>query len=115
VASYISEYATMHPWEDFAETFAHYLHITGTLATAARTGVTLQADRVQTNVTTDVVPRTSYADTDMATILWDWYWLSQMFNRVNQSMGQRDLYPFAITTPVVEKLAFLHELVTAAR
>lgn len=45
--SFISEYATMHPWEDFAESFAHYLHITGTLATAAAAGVILSVDRVQ--------------------------------------------------------------------
>ena len=112
-ASYISEYATMHPWEDFAETFAHYLHITGTLATAARCGLTLYAERVQTNADGDIVPRVSYADTDMEVILRDWYWLSQMFNRVNQSMGQRDLYPFAITAPVAEKLAFLHALIAS--
>lgn len=115
VASYISEYATMHPWEDFAETFAHYLHITGTLATAARAGLTLHSDRVETSIDDDVVPRVSYADADTATMLHDWQWLSQLFNRVNRSMGQRDLYPFAITVPVAEKLAFLHELVTAPR
>jgi hypothetical protein len=32
--TYISMYATMHPWEDFAETWAHYLHIVDTLETA---------------------------------------------------------------------------------
>src|SRR6056297_2000001 len=45
-ASYISEYATMHPWEDFAESFAHYLHITDSLTTAAAGGLVLQADRL---------------------------------------------------------------------
>ena len=44
--TYISEYATMHPWEDFAECFAHYLHIQGTLATAASGGLVLKADRM---------------------------------------------------------------------
>ena len=28
----------MHPWEDWAETFAHYLHIRDTLETAAALG-----------------------------------------------------------------------------
>ena len=29
----------MHPWEDFAECFAHYLHIQGTLSTAVVGGL----------------------------------------------------------------------------
>ena len=42
----------------------------------------------------------------------DWHWLSLMFNRVNRAMGQRDLYPFELPDPVIEKLAFVHDLVT---
>jgi hypothetical protein len=61
-ASYISEYATMHPWEDFAESFAHYLHITDTLGTAAAGGLVLHADRLDGLVADDVVPRASYHD-----------------------------------------------------
>ena len=32
--TYVSAYATMHPWEDWAETFAHYLHLRDLLQTA---------------------------------------------------------------------------------
>jgi hypothetical protein len=32
--SFISKYATSHPWEDWAETWAHYLHIMDMLETA---------------------------------------------------------------------------------
>ena len=46
--------------------------------------------------------------------LGDWHWLSMMFNRVNRAMGQGDLYPFTLTPPVVEKLAFVHRLVSTA-
>ncbi len=113
-ASYISSYATMHPWEDFAECFAHYLHITGTLTTAARSAVTLTADRSRGILSSDVVPRLSYADVSMEDILADWRWLSLMFNRINQSMGKGDLYPFTLVEPVAEKLAFIHRLVTGA-
>ena len=111
--SFISEYATMHPWEDFAETFAHYLHITGTLATAASAGVVLDSDRVDGVIAHDVVPAVDYSVLGLERALNDWHWLSMMFNRVNRSMGQRDLYPFTLTEPVVEKLAFVHRLVTA--
>jgi hypothetical protein len=111
--SFISEYATMHPWEDFAETFAHYLHITGTLATAAAAGVVLDSDRVDGIIAHDVVPALDYSELGLGRALSDWHWLSMMFNRVNRSMGQRDLYPFTLTEPVVTKLAFVHRLVTA--
>ena len=111
--SFISEYATMHPWEDFAETFAHYLHITGTLATAASAGVVLDSDRVDGVIAHDVVPAVDYSVLGLERALNDWHWLSMMFNRVNRAMGQRDLYPFTLTEPVVEKLAFVHRLVTA--
>lgn len=112
--SFISEYATMHPWEDFAETFAHYLHITGTLATAAAAGVVLDSDRVDGAITRDVVPAADYSDLGLDRALSDWHWLSMMFNRVNRAMGQRDLYPFTLTRPVVGKLGFVHRLVVGA-
>jgi hypothetical protein len=111
--SFISEYATMHPWEDFAETFAHYLHITGTLATAAAAGVVLDSDRVDGVIVHDVVPALDYSQLGLDRALSDWRWLSMMFNRVNRAMGQRDLYPFTLTDPVVDKLAFVHRLVVA--
>jgi len=90
-ASYISEYATMHPWEDFAESFAHYLHITASLGTAAAGGLVTQASRVDGIIADDVVPRDSYQDASMSEMLSDWRWLSLLFNRVNHAMGRDDL------------------------
>jgi len=111
--SFISEYATMHPWEDFAETWAHYLHITGTLQTAAAIGISL--DATVTNLRdADVVPRESYESEPIQRLLTDWEWMSQAFNRINRSMGFRDLYPFEIVPAVRKKLAFMHEIVTRA-
>jgi len=110
---FISEYATMHPWEDFAETFAHYLHITGTLQTAAVIGIHLDST-VTSMRDTDVVPLASYRDEPIQRLLTDWEWLSQAFNRINRSMGFGDLYPFAIGIPVRHKLEFMHEIVTHA-
>jgi hypothetical protein len=110
-ASFISEYATMHAWEDFAETFAHYLHITGTLQTAAAIGMRLDAD-VTSMRDLDVVPRDSYAEHPVQLLLADWDWMSQAFNRINRSMGLADLYPFEIAPPVRQKLGFVHDIVT---
>lgn len=111
--SFISEYATMHPWEDFAECFAHYLHITDTLNTAAAAGVELDASRQTiTTLRGAVVPRPGYGPDDFEALIRDWRWLSLFFNRVNRSMGASDLYPFRISEPVVTKLAFVHRVLT---
>ena len=112
--AFISEYATMHPWEDFAETFAHYLHITGTLETAAMIGIRLEAG-VANLREADVVPLESYLDETAGRMLSDWEWMSQAFNRINRAMGLGDLYPFDLVDPVRRKLAFVHELVGLVR
>lgn len=111
-SSFISEYATMHPWEDFAEVFAHYLHIVGTLQTAAAIGMRLDAEATRRDI--DVVPLEDYHDQSVGLLLSDWETLSQGFNRINRAMGLPDLYPFHISEPVQEKLGFMHEIVTNA-
>ena len=103
----------MHPWEDFAETFAHYLHIAGTLQTAAAIGIRLDAG-ASTLRDTDVVPEDDYRDEPAGRLLSDWEALSQGFNRINRAMGLADLYPFRISAPVQRKLAFMHERITHA-
>jgi hypothetical protein len=110
--SHISEYATMHPWEDFAETFAHYLHITDTLTTAATAGVRLDADRTDGLLETDLVLRSSYTDVGIDDLLADWRWLSMLSNAINNAMGKADLYPFGIVDAVAEKMGFVHRVVT---
>jgi hypothetical protein len=108
---FISEYATAHPWEDFAETWAHYLHITGTLATIADSGLVVEADRVKWDLVANVEARESYADGTIEDIMADWLVLSGVLNRVNNSMGRDDLYPFTIFPHVVAKLGFIHRVV----
>ena len=109
--SYISEYATMHPWEDFAECFAHYLHITDIVDTSREAGLVLHADRVRFAFPRDIVPPASYDDAPIEQLLDDWKWLSLFFNRVNAAMGKNPLYPFDIPPPVVRKLAFVHKVI----
>lgn len=111
---YISHYATAHPFEDWAETFAHYLHITGTLATIADSGLVLSAERVHFDLDTDIVARVSYQDSDIAALVHDWEVLSGVLNRVNHAMGKDDLYPFRLTLTVVAKLGFVQHVITTA-
>jgi hypothetical protein len=100
---YVSAYATMHPWEDWAETFAHYLHIWDTLQTADAYGVEVGG--------TDPDARAG----DFRVLLEDWLPLTYALNALSRSMGRDDLYPFVLPAPVVDKLAFVHERIRAAR
>ena len=102
---FVSAYATMHPWEDWAETFAHYLHIWDTLQTAGAFGV----QRARRRATRRPTAATS------ARCWSDWLPLTYALNALSRSMGRDDLYPFVLPAPVVDKLAFVHERVTAAR
>ena len=104
----------MHPWEDFAECFAHYLHITDTIDTAREAGMVLHADRVRFAAPRDVAPLECYDDVPVERLLDDWSWISLFFNRVNTAMGKNPLYPFTIPPPVVTKLDFVHRVVRAS-
>ncbi len=112
---YISHYATAHPWEDWAETFAHYLHITGTLGTIADSGLLLSADRAHFDLDADIDPRVYYGEGDFAALVHDWEVLSGVLNRVNNAMGKEDLYPFRLSLAVVAKLGFVHHVLITAK
>ncbi len=103
--SFVSAYASAHPWEDFAETFAHYLHIEDTLETAQHFGFA-----------GGLPERASVVDIgDFDLLLAEWTELSIALNALNRSMGLPDAYPFAISPRVRDKLAFVHALVRTAR
>ena len=104
----------MHPWEDFAETFAHYLHITGTLQTAAAIGIHLDADRDEPARHRRRPARVVPGRADPAAAHATGSGCRRAFNRINRAMGFGDLYPFDIVGPVRHKLAFMHDIVTRA-
>jgi len=104
---YISAYATMHPWEDFAESFAHVLHITDALETAYYYGMKLDL-RDQT-ATVDFKP---YHEQDFGKLADAWVPLSLALNSIHSAMGERPFYPFLLTPRVVGKLSFVHRLIT---
>jgi hypothetical protein len=94
---YISMYATMHPFEDFAETFAHYLHICDAIETASAHGLATVAS-----------PQSFTSFRDL--VVGVWIPLSIALNQINRSMGKAPLYPFVIPTPVLDKLQFVADL-----
>jgi hypothetical protein len=99
---YVSSYATMHPAEDWAETFAHYLHIRDTLDTAAAFSF------APANATFE---RRNLGPSGFDSIIEMWLPLSWALNMVNRSMGHDDLYPFVLPTKVLDKMRFIHTVI----
>ena len=111
---FISAYATTHPWEDFAETWAHYLHIVDSLETASAFGMKIAPSIADSNATLmSEIAFDPYRAPDAQRLLDDWLPLTYAVNSLNRSMGNFDLYPFVVAPPVVTKLQFIHELVQA--
>jgi hypothetical protein len=112
--SYVSAYATMHPSEDWAETFAHYLHIRDTLQTAAEYRVQVGGPDAVARVkpTTDLRSTPREGNLPFAEVLSEWLPLTYALNALNRSMGRDDLYPFVLLPPVVDKLTLVNKLVT---
>jgi hypothetical protein len=107
---HISAYATSHPWEDFAETWAHYLHVTDTAETASAYGLRVQpeADRKDLSVELRFDP---YRTRDIRTLIDNWLPLASLMNNLNRSMGLPDPYPFVLTPEIIRKLAFVQRLI----
>jgi hypothetical protein len=106
---YVSMYATTHPWEDFAETWAHYLHIVDTLETAGAFGLKVRPRRARGTLGA-AIDFDPYKAGRMETLIDAWLPIEFATNSMNRSMGLIDLYPFVILPKVIEKLTFIHAL-----
>lgn len=94
---YISAYASAHPLEDWAECFAHYMHVTDTLETAMARGFT--------DMTNSAEP--------MAERIAHWNKLVVVMNELNRSMGLADAYPFSVNETTLAKLTYIDEMIHA--
>ena len=110
----ITAYASSHPWEDFAETWAHYLHIIDTLDTGSAFGMTFRPGADRVGDLSAAVTLDPYRATDMDEVLQAWLPLVFAVNSLNRSMGLADLYPFIISEEVRAKLRFMHRLTHTA-
>ncbi len=107
---FISAYATAHPWEDFAETWAHYLHIVDTIEMAASFNVRLNPEIDASGLFRAEFDLDPYAALNFGQLIELWLPLTSALNSINRCMGRPDLYPFIIPPPVIQKLAFIHDL-----
>lgn len=111
----VSAYASAHPWEDFAETFAHYLHIVDALETARAFGLTVRPRVRDSGDMTAQVNFDPHRADDAQTLVEAWLPISFAVNSLNRSLGQPDLYPFVLPPPAIQKIALVHALVREAR
>jgi len=108
--NYISQYASAHPWEDWAETWAHYLHIMDMAETAYYFGMSVDPSVKDTSLkgSIDFDP---YEIRDFIKIYQAWLPISFAINSLNRSMGVPDAYPFVVSLAVVEKMKFIHKII----
>lgn len=123
-ARHVSAYASCHPWEDWAETFAHYLHLVDTLDTARGFGV--DGNQVELSYerwrTADLAPEPDPAPgaglppadpSAFIDLVNEWMELTGVLNELSRSMGLADFYPFVLSRPALRKLHFVHRVVQA--
>lgn len=114
---FVSAYASAHPWEDWAETWAHYLHLVDTLDTARSFGldgerVELSYERFGTELLEDA---TGPEAAGFLQLINSWMELTGVLNELSRSMGMADFYPFVLSVTAVRKLYLVHRVVRGAR
>ncbi len=111
--NYISAYATAHPWEDWAETWAHFIHIKDTLEVANDFGLVGKAVRLDPK-NAGRKPWLASEQLTFEGIIGAWAEISIALNSINRAMGLADTYPFVLSPPVINKLRFIFEVIASA-
>jgi len=109
--NWISPYASSHSWEDWAETWAHYLHMIDTLETACDYGFDLDDDKTTSSYSPQF-SRHYLATLSIYDLVNAWSHLTVALNDMNRSMGLADAYPFVVTDTIIQKLDFVHATIT---
>ncbi len=112
---FVSAYASTHPWEDWAETWAHYLHIVDTLETAHAFGVRIRPKDVKDPSLKAAADFDPYRAASFEDLIDVWLPLTYAVNSMNRSMGQPDLYPFVLPPEVISKLTYIHDTIADSR
>lgn len=110
---WVSAYAAAHPWEDFAETWAHYLHMIDTLETAHDFNFSVHGQPPTTAVGATGFGSGSFSS--ISDLVDDWSKLTEALNAISRSMGVADMYPFVFSEAVKVKLEMIHRLVSGGK
>ncbi|MEO7598452.1 MAG: putative zinc-binding metallopeptidase [Opitutus sp.] len=111
----VSAYASVHPWEDWAETMAHYFHIIDSLETAGGFGMSLRPKHPSARMMTADARKIAESHPGFEQLLATWFPLTYALNSLNRGMGLPDLYPFVLSEIAVSKLRFVHEVIEEAQ
>ena len=112
---FVSAYAGSHPWEHWAETWAHYLHMTDTLEMASACGMSLRPQRAHEPSLACVPTQVGSAGVPFDQLIDSWFPVTYLLNNLNRSLGLPDAYPFVLSTPVLDKLEFVHDTIATAK
>jgi hypothetical protein len=110
---FVSAYASSHPWEDFAETWAHYLHIVDTLEMAGAFGVRVDPKVDRSGDLAGRVDFDPYQEASIEHLIEAWLPLTFALNSLNRCMGEPDLYPFVLSPGAIRKLGFIGKVIRA--
>jgi hypothetical protein len=112
---FVTAYSSAHPWEDWAETFAHYLHVVDTLETAAACGLSLRPTRPAEPSIASVPAPTAGSATTFDRLIESWFPVTYILNNLNRGMGLPDGYPFVLSNAAIAKLRFVHDIIAGTR
>ncbi|RZJ27106.1 MAG: hypothetical protein EOO54_00445 [Haliea sp.] len=111
--TFVTAYASAHPWEDWAETWAHYLHMVDLLETAASYNTRVVVPGTEDSESDEIIDPFDAQESSFDQLVEKWVPVTLLLNSLNRSLGQDDAYPFALRTGALEKLRFVHEVIHA--
>jgi hypothetical protein len=113
--NFISAYATMHPWEDWAESWAHYLHMVDALETAGAAGLALRPKRNDEPRMQPPADPLNPHYRDFDAMIESWLSLTYVLNNLSRGLGLPDSYPFILSAAAIGKLRFIHTTIDEYR
>lgn len=112
--SFVSAYATAHPWEDWAESWAHYLHIVDTVDTAEAAGIEPRSKGMAQGSAWPYGRTDPYRGVPIDALMERWVPLASAMNDLARSMGHGDFYPFVTAPAILPKFAFIERAIRNA-
>ena len=112
---FVSAYATSHPWEDWAETWAHYLHMVDLLETAAAFNTRISMPGDEDDGPEELTNPFECTEPVFDELVTQWVPITLLVNSLNRSLGQEDAYPFALSPGALRKLRYVHDVIQDAR
>lgn len=108
---FVTGYASAHPWEDFAETWAHYLYMVDTLEMVHAYGIQVDPVLIDKEMSLDKIDFDPHGVENISFLLRSWLPVTLAVNSINRCMGQPDLYPFVVPEATIPKFAYIHALI----